>query len=112
MKYATQTALNKMSESLSEQFSQEYVSKLDFKKEYKRLETSLSEQDAQLTKNTKATKEQKDYCRDLKKRLSEKADKKDTDRLAHKLQGFASYEDMKELYGKVVPPLAEFEKSM
>ena len=34
------------------------------------------------------------------------------ERLAAKMQGFASYKDLKELYGKVVPPLAEFEKSM
>ena len=44
--------------------------------------------------------------------MKEKADVKSVVQVVDKLKNYSTFKDLKELYGKVVPPLSEFEKSM
>ena len=50
--------------------------------------------------------------RDLKKKVSNKADQEALDQLAENQKSYSTLRDLKDLYNKVVPQLSEFEKTM
>jgi len=51
----------------------------------------------------------KDYQVEVGKYLSRKTDKTETERQWQEMKTYALYADLKDLYGKVIPPLAGFD---
>lgn len=97
---------------MGEQFESEFVNKLDVKKEFKRIDEATAELKKISDKHAKSASEQKEYLKDLKKKLDEKSSKRSLEKLEEQMKTYASYKDLKELYNKVVPQLAEFERIM
>ena len=89
-----------------------YLSKNDFKSEFCVIETKLSESSIEQAKIVKQAKENVELVKSVKQQMKEKADVKSVVQVVDKLKNYSTFKDLKELYGKVVPPLSEFEKSM
>jgi hypothetical protein len=54
----------------------------------------------------------KDYEVEVGTYLAKKTDKVETERLWQQMQQYALYQDLKDLYAKVIPPLAGFDEKM
>jgi hypothetical protein len=86
---------------------------LDFKEEYmmknKRVDESFKKVDAMIRDVENEIKEQYVEIGEL---MSKKTDITETERILDSLKMYALYQDLKDLYAKVMPPLATFEQKM
>ena len=61
---------------------------------------------------TNLTTEFEDYQVECGTYLARKTDKSETERQWEEMKKYALYNDLKDLYGKVIPPLAGFDAKM
>lgn len=111
-KYATLHKLEQSTEHLSDTIFKQVLTKKEFKKEWKVIDEKVSELELSNAKLSKKVKETHEKVKDIRDKIHNKAEQRDVTKLASEMRNFASFKDLQELYGKVVPQLSAFEGTM
>ena len=85
-----------------------YVAAIDFKYSHEKLAKKVKDNKETGKALTKELQSQSTLVKEVRAKLSEKAEKRSVDKIKESLKAFCTYQDLKDLYKKIVPQMSTF----